>query len=141
VYFLVYICCGVAGGLAASLFSYGGVTVGASGAIFGLAGALISALYLGKLPVAKHAMQGTLRSLVFFAGYNMLFGFIVPQISNSAHMGGFITGLALGAVMARSLTAPSGKRQIWALVSIAVCGFVLVGAFFFIRSLFIRFVG
>jgi hypothetical protein len=41
-----------------------------------------------------------------FAGYNLVFGMIVPHISNSAHMGGFITGLILGAVLARSLTIP-----------------------------------
>jgi rhomboid protease GluP len=141
VYFLVYLCCGVAGSLAASLFSYGGVTVGASGAIFGIAGALISALYLGKLPVSKRAIESTVKSLVFFAGYNLLFGAIVPQISNSAHLGGFITGLALGAVMARTLTTPSTKRQVWALIVIAGCSLALLGGFFFIRSLFVRFTG
>ena len=141
VYFLIYMCCGVAGGLAASLFSFRGVTVGASGAIFGIAGALISALYLGKLPVAKHAVQGILKSLMFFAGYNLLFGMIVPHISNSAHMGGFITGLVLGAVTARSLTEPSPKRQVWSFIAIAACGIVLVGGFFFVRSVFMRYVG
>ena len=141
VYLLTYLCCGVAGGLAASLFSFGGVTVGASGAIFGIAGALISALYLGKLPVARHAIQSTLRSLVFFAGYNLVFGMIVPHISNSAHMGGFITGLILGAVLARSLTIPSSQRQVWSLAAIAGYSLVLLGGFFFVRSLFIRFAG
>ena len=141
VYLLIYICCGLAGSLAASFFSFGALTVGASGAIFGIAGALISALYLGKLPVSKHAIQSTLKSLVFFAGYNLLFGAIVPHISNSAHLGGFVTGLALGAVMAPSLTTPSAKRQVWALIAIAGCSLVLLGGFFFIRNIFTRMVG
>jgi hypothetical protein len=93
------------------------------------------------LPVAKHAVQGILKSLMFFAGYNLLFGMIVPHISNSAHMGGFITGLVLGAVTARSLTEPSPKRQVWSFIAIAACGIVLVGGFFFVRSVFMRYVG
>ena len=101
----------------------------------------MSALYLGKLPVARHAIQSTLRSLVFFAGYNLVFGMIVPHISNSAHMGGFITGLILGAVLARSLTIPSSQRQVWSLAPIAGYSLVLLGGFFFVRSIFIRFAG
>ncbi len=138
VFFLLYTCCGLAGSLAATWSNPHSITVGASGAVFGLAGALISALYLGKLPVSRHALQSTLKSLLSFAGYNLLFGAIVPYISNSAHIGGFLTGLALGAVLAPSLTSPSPKRQLWSLAAIAVCGLLLYGEFALIRQLFIR---
>jgi rhomboid protease GluP len=141
VYFLVYICCGVGAGLAATFFSYGNVTVGASGAIFGIAGALISALYLGHLPVSQQAIRGTVKSLVLFAGYNLAFGFIVPQISNSAHIGGLVTGLALGAVMAPSLILPSGKRTAWAFLAIAACSLILLGVFVFMRNMDVTIVG
>jgi rhomboid protease GluP len=141
VYFFVYTCCGLAGSLAAAWSNPGAVTVGASGAVFGLAGALISALYLGKLPVSKHAMQGTLKSLVLFAGYNLVFGILVPYISNSAHIGGLVTGLALGAVLAPSLTTPSPKRQLWSLAVLTGCALILYGEFAFLRQLFIRALG
>ncbi len=138
VFFLIYTCCGLAGSLAATWSQPRAITVGASGAVFGLAGALISALYLGKLPVSKFAIQSTLKSLLMFAGYNLVFGAIVPYISNSAHIGGFVTGLALGAVLAPSLTSPSPKRQLWSFAAIAVCGLLLYGGFTFIRYIFIR---
>jgi len=66
---------------------------------------------------------------------------IVPHISNAAHIGGFITGLILGAVLARSLTMPSSQRQIWSLAAIAGYSLWLLGAFFFVRGIFIRFAG
>ncbi len=138
VYFLIYTCCGLAGSLAATWSNPRAITVGASGAVFGLAGALVSALYLGKLPVSRHAIQSTLKSLLLFAGYNLFFGAVVPFISNSAHIGGLLTGLALGAVLAPSLTLPSAKRQLWSLAVIAGCALLLYGEFHFIRYLLLR---
>jgi rhomboid protease GluP len=112
-YVLIYTACGLAGSLA-SLWWHPLVTgAGASGAIFGLAGALIAALYLGHLPISKQAMQGTLKSLLTFAGYNLFFGAVARGIDNSAHIGGLLTGLALGAVLAKHLTAPPEVRDGW----------------------------
>lgn len=100
-YVFVYTACGLAGSLASVWWHPYAVGVGASGAIFGLAGALIAALYLGALPIAPEVIKGTLRSLVSFAGYNLLFGAIVPGIDNFAHIGGFLMGLAIGAALAK----------------------------------------
>jgi rhomboid protease GluP len=131
-YMLVYTACGLAG----SLLSVWGhplvVGVGASGAIFGLAGALIGALYFGRLPIPTEAIRGTLKSLLSFAGYNLLFGAVVPGIDNLAHIGGFLTGLSLGAALAGSLTAPpqaraARRRVVFAAAAIALSmGFALV---------------
>jgi len=112
-YVSIYTLCGLAGSLASLWWHPGAVGVGASGAIFGLAGALIAALYLGHLPISKQAIQGTLRSLLVFAGYNLFFGAAVPGIDNSAHIGGLVAGLALGAVLAKHLTAPPETRDGW----------------------------
>src|SRR5579863_1809579 len=103
-YVLTYTACGVAGSLASLWWHPLVVGAGASGAIFGLAGALIAALYLGRLPIPRQALRATMRSLLAFAGYNIFFGSVVPGIDNSAHIGGLITGLALGALLARHLT-------------------------------------
>jgi len=112
-YVLTYTFCGLAGGLASLWWHPTAVGVGASGAIFGLAGALIAALYLGHLPISRQAIQGTLKSLLIFAGYNLFFGAAVPGIDNSAHVGGLLAGLALGAVLAKHLTASPEIRDSW----------------------------
>jgi rhomboid protease GluP len=111
-YVLIYTGCGLAGSISSLWWHPNVVGAGASGAIFGLAGALIAALYLGRLPIAKQAIQGTLRSLLVFAGYNLFFG-LVPGIDNSAHLGGLAAGLGLGALLAKHLTDPPEIRDGW----------------------------
>jgi membrane associated rhomboid family serine protease len=111
-YLLVYIASGIAGSLASLWWHPQGIGAGASGAIFGLAGGLIAVLYLGKLPMAKEALKPTLKSLITFAAYNLFFG-LVPGIDNSAHLGGLAAGLALGAVLAGSVTEPPEIRARW----------------------------
>jgi rhomboid protease GluP len=133
-YFLTYTFCGIAGSLASLGLHPNRFGAGASGAIFGMAGALIAALYLGHLPVPPRALKSTLRSLVVFAAYNLFFGAVVPAIDNSAHIGGLVCGLILGAVMARHLTSPPEERSSWRNLVFLVAGVVLLGIFFVIRK-------
>src|SRR6202795_3266143 len=111
-YLLVYTASGIGGSLSSLWWHPRGIGAGASGAIFGLAGALIAVLYLGKLPIAKAALKPTLKSLITFAAYNLFFG-LVPGIDNSAHLGGLAAGLGLGAVLAGSMTGPPEIRARW----------------------------
>src|SRR5579884_2770234 len=132
-YFLTYTCCGIAGSLASLGLHPRRFGAGASGAIFGLAGALISALYLGHLPVHPRALRATLKSLIAFAGYNLFFGAVVPAIDNSAHMGGLVCGLLLGAVLARHLTSPPDERNSWRRFVFIASGVILFVVFVLIR--------
>jgi rhomboid protease GluP len=132
-YFLTYTCCGIAGSLASLGLHPNRFGAGASGAIFGLAGALISALYLGHLPIPPRALKSTLKSLVLFAIYNLSFGAVVPAIDNSAHLGGLLCGLILGAVLARHLTSPGEEKNWWRRWVFMVAGLVLLGIFALIR--------
>ena len=134
-YVLIYTACGLAGSLGSLWWHPMSVGAGASGAIFGLAGALIAALYLGHLPIPRQAMQGTLKSLLTFAGYNLFFGAVARGIDNSAHIGGLLAGLALGAILAKHLTAPPEVRDGWRRAVFVVAGVVLVLAFMFVKHL------
>ena len=132
-YFLTYTFCGIGGSLASLGLHPNRFGAGASGAVFGLAGALISALYLGHLPVPPRALRSTLKSLVLFAAYNLFFGAVVPGIDNSAHIGGLVCGLILGAVLARHLTSPPDERNSWRQWVFTVSGVLLLAIFFLIR--------
>ena len=132
-YVLTYTFCGLAGSLASLWWHPLAVGVGASGAIFGLAGALIAALYLGHLPISKQAIQGTLKSLLTFAGYNLFFGAVAQGIDNSAHIGGLLAGLALGAVLAKHLTAAPEIRDGWRRGVFLAAAVVLVVAFMLVK--------
>ncbi len=112
-YVVLYTFCGLAGSLASLWWHPMTVGAGASGAIFGLAGAAIAVFYLGHLPIAKEAISGTMRSLLIFVGYNLFFG-LTPGIDNSAHIGGLVAGLLMGAALAKHImVAPEVRRQ-WA---------------------------
>ena len=102
-YVAIYLICGVGASITSAAWNPYRASVGASGAIFGLAGALLAAFKLGEFSVPRSALSGTLRSLGVFVVYNLLFG-LLPGIDNTAHIGGLITGLVLGGLIA--LIAP-----------------------------------
>jgi membrane associated rhomboid family serine protease len=92
-----YLACAAAGSIASFVFGGDAPSVGASGAIFGLFGLLLTA---GRLhhPVDRQsrALVGQLGMLIVI---NLLFGAVVPGIDNAAHLGGLVAGLWLGALI------------------------------------------
>jgi len=119
----IYLTTGFAAGVASVAWNPRVLSVGASGAIFGLAGALIASFYLGEFSLPSIAIRGTLRSLVFFVGFNVLFGSMFPGIDNAAHFGGLISGLILGALIARVAPQhdnPLRRASILGIVALAV---------------------
>lgn len=108
-------------GIGASLLSLGWdpmrVSAGASGAIFGLAGALISVLYFGQLGLQPEGRRKLLGYVVRFAFINLVFG-LTGHIDNMAHLGGLVTGLLMGLFLARTFNLapeerPSKRRMIF----------------------------
>ncbi|MFF1882172.1 rhomboid family intramembrane serine protease [Pseudarthrobacter sp. NPDC058196] len=73
--------------------------VGASGAIFGLFGAML---------LVQRQRGGDTRQLWVLIAINGVIGFLVPQIAWQAHLGGLITGGLCAAVLAYT---PRGPRQ------------------------------
>jgi len=132
-YVLIYTVCGIAGSLAGLALHPFVTAAGASGAIFGLAGALIAALYLGHLGIPRQALRGTIKSLVMFAVYNLAFGAAIPGIDNSAHIGGLVAGLALGAVLARHLAQPPAARAAWQQKVFALAVVALLAGFLVVQ--------
>jgi rhomboid protease GluP len=132
-YVLTYTACGIAGSLARLWIHPGAVGAGASGAIFGLAGALITALYLGKLPYPGQMLRGLMKSLLSFAGYNLFFGAVVPGIDNSAHIGGLLAGLAIGALLAPQLAQAPEQRRAHERMIFTAAALFLVGFGVFVK--------
>jgi rhomboid protease GluP len=123
----IYLITGVAGGLASVAWNPQVLSVGASGAIFGLAGALAASFYLGEFSIPKVAIQGTLRSLLFFIGFNVIFGAMIPGIDNACHGGGLVSGVILGALIARMAPQHDSPRRVGVLVVVALA--VVLAAF------------
>jgi rhomboid protease GluP len=98
---IIYLASGLFGSLA-SLFSSAAVavSVGASGAIFGVAGALLAALFTKPHKLPKGLVASMRPSLVIFVGYSLFMGFTASMIDNAAHIGGLVAGFVLATVMA-----------------------------------------
>lgn len=123
-YVLVYTLSGIAGSVASLSFHPYVVGAGASGAIFGLAGAVLPVLYFGHLSVPRQALKPILNSLVAFVGYNLLFGAVLGA-DNFAHLGGLVGGLFLGFVISRAQGREEVHRN--AMIGSALLAVILAG--------------
>lgn len=96
---LLYVACGVGSSFLSMKFSPA-VAAGASGAIFGMAGAMLTIGYLHRAAVPRRwrrAFGGGILPLIVL---NLLLGYSVRGIDNWGHLGGLITGILLSAVLA-----------------------------------------
>lgn len=90
---IIYFISGIIGGLTSFAFNTH-IAAGASGALFGLFGAL---LYFGV--IHKQLFYQTMgKSVIFILLINLAFGFLVPQIDMGAHVGGLIGGFIAAAI-------------------------------------------
>lgn len=99
-FLILYLLSGVGGSLVSLWLHPRLVSAGASGAIFGLAGGLIALLGMKKAQISSAAMQQALKSVVIFVIYNLAYG-MKGGIDNAAHLGGLLSGAALGAFLPR----------------------------------------
>lgn len=124
-YAAIYLITGVAAGLSSVAWNPGVLSVGASGAIFGLAGAMIASFALGEFSLPNIAIRGTLRSLLIFAAFNLFFGSMFAGVDNAAHIGGLVTGLIFGALIAKLAPHDSSRRI--AVIGVVVLAVVAAG--------------
>ncbi|PIA60342.1 hypothetical protein AQUCO_00300087v1 [Aquilegia coerulea] len=92
---LLYLISGFGGNVLSALFIKDSIAVGASGALFGLLGAMLSELITNWTIYANKL--AALLTLLFIIVINLAVG-ILPHVDNYAHIGGFLTGLLLGFV-------------------------------------------
>lgn len=81
------------------------VSGGASGAIFGLLGALIIFLWRERNYTNPKEFKWLFGGAIVFAALAISLGFIITGIDNAAHIGGFVAGLIGGIVFARPINA------------------------------------
>ncbi|WP_107766208.1 rhomboid family intramembrane serine protease [Nocardioides terrigena] len=97
----IYLLSGLAGSVTVLWLSPElGLTVGASGAIYGL---------FGALGVVAHKVGGDLRSLFALLAINIFITFAVPNISWQGHLGGLVGGALIAALL---VYAPRERRAL-----------------------------
>jgi membrane associated rhomboid family serine protease len=114
-----YLLSGLVGSAAVYWFSApASATLGASGAIFGLLGALL---------VLAIKVRAELNQILFWIGLNFVFTILgASYISWQGHLGGFVGGMALAGAIAY---APRERRTAWQAAGFGLVAVLLVLAF------------
>ena len=129
-YLIIYLVSGLMGALFSMTFGGNVASIGASGAIFGLMGALLYfgyhyRVYLGNV------LKTQLIPLVIF---NLFLGFILSGVDNFAHIGGLIGGILITkALGVKDKSSTSDKVNGWILTTIFTAVIIYV-AFIYSRG-------
>jgi rhomboid protease GluP len=107
---------------------------GASGAVFGIAGALIVLLKSRRLPIPERELRRLRKSVIYFAAINLVIGLSVGlgngiagvEIDNSAHIGGFLCGLLFAVPMVPRIGSPRGEFETRLRLAVAMIVILLV---------------
>jgi len=127
----VYLLTGAGGNLLSTFWNRSSIGAGASGAVFGIAGLLIVLLSNTQLPVPLKELRRLRRSVIYFALINFVIGIsagFVPlgvRIDNSAHLGGCLCGLALGASLLPRMMAGRQRYMARQRITFAYASLVL----------------
>ena len=97
-YILIYILSALSGSLFSYLFNPNSVSVGASGAIFGLLGAMLVFGLKEKDKIGKQYVKNILETLAI----NVIIGITISNIDNYAHLGGLIMGAISALILFKS---------------------------------------
>jgi len=101
-YAAVYLATGVIASITSLWWHDATVSIGASGAIFGLYGALLALILTKAYP--KDFARAFLPGILIFVCYNLLMG-LRGSIDNAAHLGGLVSGFAIGLLLSQRLKA------------------------------------
>jgi len=115
----LYVLCALGGSVAVTLLSFATPVVGASGAIFGLFGAL--------LIIGRH-LGANIAGIALVIGINLVIGFVPGMnVSWQAHVGGLVTGLVVAFIFTRTRAVRQRGLQTGLLIAV---GAVLVALLF-----------
>jgi len=99
-YLLLYLFSGLFGGIASLYMHPVGVGVGASGAIFGIFGAMAGFFVAHHHQIQAHT-KAFMKDFAVILGINLVLGFSIASIDVSAHVGGLIVGSLGGFFLAK----------------------------------------
>lgn len=124
-YLVIYILSGIAGSILSLAFNHNTICAGASGAIFGLLGAL---LYFGYY--YRPYLGATLtRTIIPVIAINLIIGFLDSGIDNSAHIGGLVGGLLVAMAVGVPDKSNNNNKINGIVLSLIYFGFIIYLSF------------
>jgi rhomboid protease GluP len=118
----LYLLAGLGGSLVSVYWNPAVVSVGASGAIFGVFGALLGFALLDRRTMPPEVTRRLRNGGVLFLGLNVLIGLSVPHIDLAAHVGGFAVGVLGGLLFANTAHPENPGRRTRRAALLAVAG-------------------
>lgn len=129
---IVYLISGVFGGLASALWNASlpipAFSVGASGALMGISGALLVHLLVAGARGEEHEAISLRGPLAQTIAINLGLGFMIPQIDNAGHVGGLVAGAIVGGAFALAGSGTSVVGRAAATLSIVIASLALLYA-------------
>lgn len=110
-FLVLYLGSGIGASVVSLLWNPSIVSAGASGSIFGVFGGLLAVVLLHRKGIPALVFGSLKRSTIGVVAYNVVFGAAVPGIDNAAHIGGLVTGFALGFCLRRPLPSAAGAGE------------------------------
>ncbi|MCS4483449.1 rhomboid family intramembrane serine protease [Clostridium botulinum] len=101
-YLIIYFISGILSSYFSYLFS-SSVSIGASGAIFGILGATLIIAYTNRKKGGKEFLNNIISVIVV----NLILGFSIPNVDNFGHIGGLIGGVIITFVLFYPMTTRS----------------------------------
>jgi rhomboid protease GluP len=120
VFTFLYLAAGVGGEIASIAASPVRVSVGASGAILGVLGALLAFLITHRRSIPTSVLKPLRSNAVAIIVFMAILGTVVSKIDQAAHYGGLATGFLGGLLLARPWPAVSGRLVIVRQIVMAV---------------------
>lgn len=94
-YFIIYIISCITSSLLSFLMSPYSISVGASGGIFGLMGALLAFALIERHKIEKRYLSSLLQIIII----NLFIGLNIKNIDNFGHIGGLLGGMLIGYII------------------------------------------
>ncbi|MBI3896523.1 MAG: rhomboid family intramembrane serine protease [Acidobacteria bacterium] len=125
---VLYILSGIAGFAGSFLWQPNAISIGASGALFGLIGAMVAYGYRYR----RSSSDSAKNMFVRWAIYGLIYGFLIPGVDNAAHIGGLAAGVAFGSLVSDMPLLTRESIYLWRFLGVLVVllvafGFIMIG--------------
>ncbi len=124
-FLVLYTIAALGGSVASLLWNPLVVSAGASGAVFGVCGALLGFIVRRGDTIPMGVLSQLRGSMMSFLGYNLVFGLMISGINIACHIGGLVAGFACGLVMSQPL-GPKMVAHRWKRNLACICAALLL---------------
>lgn len=123
---IAYLISGIAGSIVSLTWNPQGISAGASGAVFGVAGILLGFVLLRRDTIPAQVRNQLLLSMAKFLLLNSVIGFSVARVDMAAHTGGFLAGVICGLILSQPISLTMRVRRKFRNLSLLITAAALV---------------